>query len=191
MSLPASGNVNEMTLSMKSNEDQEEKESHLMSGEELIFLAESAGYERFWEYEGDIFMLFYNRFGTAPFMDIPDIAFMYMEINNWQGMSVRCGVWQYYESGAFQDGKFERVMAYLRAHHEEEMASVYALGIQDYANEIYRGNYDYPEEWFEGTDTIDEWIRDHEDHIYKWMYDLIMDHKKELLKTCGQGTKAR
>lgn len=48
--------------------------------------------------------------------------------------------------GAFQDGKFERVLSFLRTNHEEEMASVYACGIHDYANEKYQGNYDYPEE---------------------------------------------
>ena len=59
---------------------------------ELIVSAESSGYESLWEHEGEFFMLFKN----TSFMDIPDIAFMYMEINNWQGMSVRCGVWQYF-----------------------------------------------------------------------------------------------
>ena len=117
----------------------------------------------------------------TPFMDIPDIAFMYMEINNWQGMSVRCGVWQYYESGSFQTGKFERVLSYLRTNHEEEMASVYACGIHDYANEKYQENYDYPEEWFDETDKIDKWISVHEQSIYQWMYDLIMNHKSDLL----------
>lgn len=72
---------------------------------ELIASAESSGHENFWEYDGEIFMLFYDKFKYTPYADIPDTAFMYMEINNWQGMSVRCGVWQYYESGSFQKGK--------------------------------------------------------------------------------------
>ena len=54
--------------------------------------------EDFWEYEGEFFLLYYNRFKDTPFMDIPDTAFMYMEISNWRGMSARSGVWQYYES---------------------------------------------------------------------------------------------
>lgn len=149
---------------------------------ELIVSAELSGHEKFWEYDGDFFMLFYNKFKYTSFTDIPDIAFMYMEINNWQGMSVRCGVWQYYESGAFQDGKFERVLSFLRKNNEEEMASVYAYGIHDYANEKYQENYDYPEKWFDETDKIDEWISDNEVYIYKWMYDLILSHKSEILK---------
>ena len=149
---------------------------------ELIVSAESSGDESFWEYEGEFFMLFYNRFKSTLFMDIPDIAFMYMEISNWQGMSARCGVWQYYERGAFQKGKFERVLSFLKANGEEEMADVYACGIHDYANERYQKGSDYPEEWFDETEEIDEWISDNEEYIYKWMYDLIMDHKSEVLK---------
>lgn len=149
---------------------------------ELIVSAKSSGHKMFWEYEGEFFMLFYNRFKSTPFTDIPDIAFMFMEISNWQGMSVRCGVWQYYESGAFANGKFERVLSFLKNDREEEMASVYACGIHDYANVKYRENCDYPEEWFDGADKIDKWISDHDEYLYKWMYDLIMNHSREVLK---------
>ena len=100
---------------------------------ELIVSTKSSGHEMFWKYDAEFFMLFYDRYRNTPFTDIPDIAFMYMEINNWQGMSLRCGVWQYYESGAFQNGKFERVLSFLKATNEEEMASVYGCGIHDYA----------------------------------------------------------
>ena len=149
---------------------------------ELIVSAESSGYESFWEYEGEFFLLFYNRFKDAPFMDIPDIAFMYMEISNWRGMSARSGVWQYYESGAFQKGKFERVLSFLRANGEEEMADIYACGIHDYANEKYQENYDYPEEWFDEAEEIDDWISANAEYIYEWMYDLILEQKSEVLK---------
>lgn len=148
----------------------------------LIVSLESSGHEMFWKYEGQFFMLFYDKFKDMPFTDIPDIAFMFMEINNWQGMSLRCGVWQYYESGAFQKGKFERVLSFLKAKDEEEMAAVYAYGIHDYANEKYRENDGYPEEWIDESDRIDKWITDNEAYIYKWMYDLILEHKSEILK---------
>ena len=149
---------------------------------ELIVSAESSGHENFWKYDGEFFMLFYNRFKNTRFTDIPDIAFMYMEISNWQGMSVRCGVWQYYESGSFEKGKFERVLSFLKTNGEEEMASVYACGIHDYTNERYQKNYDYPDEWFDETERIDEWIRNNEEYIYTWLYDLIFAHKSEVLE---------
>lgn len=146
-----------------------------------IASAKSSGPERFWQYGEKFFMLFYGRFKSTPLADIPDIAFLYLEISNWQGMSARCGVWQYYESGAFQNGKFERVLSFLKANHEEEMAAVYARGIHDYANEKYRTDCDYPAEWFAEADKIDKWISDNEEAIYKWMYHLILNHKSEIL----------
>lgn len=148
----------------------------------LIHSLESSGYEMFWKYDEQFFMLFYDRFKDITFTDIPDIAFMFMEINNWQGMSLRCGVWQYYESGAFQKGKFERVLSFLKTQKEEEMASIYAYGIHDYSNIKYQENYNYPEEWFDEADKIDKWISDNEAYLYKWMYDLILEHKSEILE---------
>lgn len=150
----------------------------------LIESIESAGCEMFWEYAGQFFTLFYDEFKNMSFMDIPDCAFMFMEINNWQGMSYRCGVWQYYESGAFQKGKFERVLSFLNSENEEDMASVYAYGIHDYANAKYQENFDYPEEWFDEANEIDEWISAHESYLYRWMYNLILEHKSEILKLC-------
>ena len=148
----------------------------------LIVSLESSGYEKFWEYNEQFFMLFYDRFKSVPFTDIPAIAFMFMEISNWQGMSLRCGVWQYYESGAFQKGKFERVLSFLKMKNEEETASIYAYGIHDYANEKYQENYDYPEEWIDESNKIDKWISDNEVYLHKWMYDLILEHKNEILE---------
>ena len=149
---------------------------------EWIATTEASGEKGFWEHAGKFFMLFYNTFENTPFTDIPDIAFIYMEINNWQGMSARCGVWQYYESGAFQKGKFQRVLSFLRANGEEEMADAYACGIHDYANERYQKGSAYPEEWFEETEKVDKWISDHEEYLYQWMYNLILKHKSEVLK---------
>lgn len=148
----------------------------------LIVSLESSGYERFWEYNEQFFMLFYDRFKSVPFTDIPDIPFMFMEISNWQGMNLRCGVWQYYESRAFPKGKFERVLSFLKTQNEEEMASIYAYGIHDYANGKYQENYDYPEEWIDESDKIDKWISDNEVYIHKWMHDLILEHKSEILE---------
>lgn len=107
-----------------------------------------------------------------------------IDSNNWHGMSVWCGVWQYYESGAFEKEKFERVLSFLRTNGEMEMAGVHAHGIHDYANERYQ-KCDYPEEWIEEAEEMDAWIKDNEKHIYQWMYDLILEHKNEVL-TLGE-----
>ena len=62
-----------------------------------------------------------------------------------------------------------------------EMADVYAHGIHDYADERYQ-KYDYPEEWLEDVEKVDEWLKDNEEYMYKQMCDLILEHKKEVLK---------
>lgn len=149
---------------------------------QLMDSLESSGYEMFRVYDGHFFMLFWDRFKNIPFKDIPDTVFMFMEMNNWQGMSHRCGVWQYYESGSFQKGKFERVLSILRSKNEKDMAAIYAYGIHDYANAEYRDNFNYPKEWIDEADRIDKWISDHEAFLYKWRYNLILDHKSEILK---------
>lgn len=149
---------------------------------DLIISAEASGPENFWEYECEFFMLFYNRFSRTPLADIPDVAFMFMEISSWLGMSFRDGVWQYYESGASQKGKFERVISYLKTNVEDEMADIYAHGIHDYDNERYQKSYDYPREWLDDSDDIDKWLMANGKYVFKWMYDLILDHKNEVLK---------
>lgn len=73
------------------------------------------------------------------------------------------------------------MLSFLKTNGEEKMADAYAFGIRDYANEKYQKNYDYPEEWFEETERIDEWISNNEGYIYKWMYDLILEYKSEIL----------
>lgn len=137
---------------------------------------------KYWQYDEKVFMMFYEKYGDVHFMDIPDVPFLFMELSNWQGMSLRCGVWQYYESGAFEKGKLERVSNLLHAEKEDEMATIYKSGIHDYSNEKYRENYDYPEEWIAGSDQIDKWISDNEKHIYMLRYNLILENKAEILK---------
>ena len=92
-------------------------------------------------------------------------------------------------------GYAENIIALNRYLNEKGIAFVYVVppytvnkydpelpaGIHDYANEKYQENYDYPEEWFDETDKIDKWISVHEQSIYQWMYDLIMNHKSDLL----------
>jgi len=150
--------------------------------EELLLAAGSSGYEGFWEYDGAFFMLFYDRFRNVPAAGIPDLPFLYMEISSWRGMSARGGVWQYYESRAFEKGKFERVLSLLKRNGEEEMAAVYGWGIHNYADETYQEDYNYPGEWLDEAEKIDKWIRDKEGYIYQWMYKLLLAHKSELLE---------
>jgi len=141
--------------------------------------------ENLYEYEYDLYMFFYGIYRDTPFRDIPDTAFMFMETDGWQGMSGRCGVWQYYESGAFDKGRLERAAAYLKADGEEEWADIFASGIHDYAAQEYQAEDNavpYPDEWIDGSEKIDNWIYANELYINEWKRRLILTHKDELLK---------
>lgn len=48
--------------------------------------------------------------------------------------------------------------------------------------ERYQEDFNYPQEWIDEADKIDKWISDNEVRLYKWMYDLILDNKSEILK---------
>ena len=48
--------------------------------------------------------------------------------------------------------------------------------------EEYQENFNYPEEWIDESDKIYKWINDNEVYLYKWMYDLILEYKNEILK---------
>ena len=73
------------------------------------------------------------------------------------------------------------MISFLKTNGEKEMADIYACGIHDYSNEKYQQNFDYPEEWFDETERVDKWISDYEKYIFKWMYDLIIAHKSDVL----------
>ncbi len=41
-------------------------------------------------------------------------------------------------------------------------------GTHDYANKRYQ-KYDCPEEWLDDAEEVDEWLKDNEGYIYKWI----------------------
>ena len=42
---------------------------------------------------------------------------------------------------------------------------MYILGNHDYRNEKYQDNYDYPQEWIDESEQIDQWITENEKKI--------------------------
>lgn len=145
----------------------------------LLISYEKTDITELYEYDYDLFMLFYDTFKDKPFTEIPDTAFMFMEIDSWSGTSMRGGVWQYYEINSAEQGKSERVAKYLKSQCEYDMADIYAYGIHDYYNVK---NGEYPDEWLDESDKIDNWIYENEYYIYQWKKDLISSHKNEILK---------
>lgn len=153
---------------------------------DLLISYEQTDLSELWNYDYSFFMLFYDIFGDKPFMKIPDVAFMFMEIDGWQGMCQRCGVWQYYENISYEYGKAERVITYLKSRNEDELAGIYAYGIHDYCNYEYKNDsseceVQYPQKWLDESEKIGDWIMNNEEHIYKFKRNLILSHKSDIL----------
>ena len=149
---------------------------------ELLYSYEEKAAIELFECDYTLFSLLYSKYKDTPYADIPDTFFMFMELDGWQGMSLRCGVWQYYESGSYENGKLERVKTYLEAQGEKEMADIFSIGIHDYTAPEYGQNFGYPQKWLEEAENIDNWIYDNEEYIYNWKRRLVSSHKDEFLK---------
>ena len=84
------------------------------------------------------------------------------EIMNWQAMSVRSGVWTYYE--ITDDCNAKILIEGLTLKNESEILNQYCVGIDNYSNE-------------ELMDGIDKWITNNEDKIYRYIADILIQHK--------------
>lgn len=134
-----------------------------------------------WEYHISTFL--YQYYKDTPTDTMPAALMVFTELDNWQGMSQRCGVWQYYESRSYTADIFEKVREYLRNLGETELADIYASGIHDYADPQYTkdGEYDYPDEWLTEAETIDDWIDENNNFIYSLKRSIILDNREVLL----------
>lgn len=159
--------------------------------ENLLTAYEESPAETLFELDTQIFTLLmrYYSYGQKEQRPMPDKLLCFMEIDSWQGMSQRCGVWQYYESLAFQRDTQNTVLSVLKEYGEEKMAKVYIWGIHEYDDPKY---YDengvptgmYPNEWIESSQDIDDWIIDmeNEKHIYEFKRRLILDSREVFIK---------
>ncbi len=89
--------------------------------------------------------------------------------------SLRDGVWTFYEYT--DDETIKKTADYLHAAACAGLKENFTLGIHDYHNEIYKDNYDYPEEWLEESEIIDRWIFDNETQIYREIKRLVLKNK--------------
>ncbi|MBS6955349.1 MAG: hypothetical protein KH230_19210 [Enterocloster asparagiformis] len=132
-------------------------------------------YKNMYEIEADFFMKLYHDFSKNR---LPWIT-AFLTISTWFGTSMRSGVWTFYEVGNIQ--KMKITAQYLRAGGDNELADIFEKGIHDYQNPKYAKNYDYPEEWLEEADEIDQWISAHEDWLWKWEYHILATNRDRIL----------
>ncbi|MBQ3546790.1 MAG: hypothetical protein IJA34_17670 [Lachnospiraceae bacterium] len=99
----------------------------------------------------------------------------FLTLSNWVGFSLRDGVWTFYEYT--NDESVEKVKAYLESENWDELSEIYKLGIHDYHNEKYLEDYNYPNEWIEESEIIDNWIFENEINIYRFLKELVLENE--------------
>ncbi len=131
---------------------------------------EEMDYKDFYMIEADFFLYLYQ----ISYEKLPCIK-AYLIISSWFGTSLRSGVWIFYE--ATNPKEIADMVAYLKKQEENELASFLEKGIHDYHNPIYAEKLEYPNEWIEEANLIDEWIWRHEDWLWNWLYCFLSSNK--------------
>lgn len=137
-------------------------------------------YERLSNINAEDFCLiesdFFINLSAIPMENRPACVTTFLTISNWNGISLRSGVWTFYE--VCNIGEIEITLQYLRECGAEKLAEILALGVHDYQNPKYAENFDYPEEWIEESEKIDSWISDNQKCIAEWERRLLMDNRE-------------
>lgn len=132
-------------------------------------------YKNMYEMEAEFFLALYYGFSENRLLWIN----AFLTISSWFGISMRSGVWTFYETANVQE--ITDTLQYLKLNNENELAAIFEKGIHDYQNPKYAENYNYPEEWIKESEQIDEWISVHEDWLWKWEYNLLVMNKDSIL----------
>lgn len=125
------------------------------------------------ELELDLFGLIYDNKEASGIIEC------FLTLSNWVGFSLRDGVWTFYEYT--NDETIENVRAFIETKNWNELSDMYKLGMHDYHNEKYFENYDYPEEWIEEAEIIDNWIFENETNIYRFLKELVLENEAYIL----------
>ena len=125
--------------------------------------------------EPDFFACFYRDKQKSS---LPAVK-AFLIVSSWYGTSERSGVWEFYESTPGSD--IEEAANYLKEIGHEELSDVISKGIHDWANEKYRTGFNYPDEWMNECDEIDNWIAGNRESLTRWLYDYLIFIEKLFL----------
>ena len=143
-------------------------------------------YEKISSVSTEMFFEMENKFCAALYYGIseadrPPCVTVFLTVVNWFAVSFRSGVWTFFEAGNRKD--IELTAKFLEETGEKEFADIFRYGIHDYQNPKYAENFDYPDEWIEEAEKIDEWINQHSNWLYDWERKLLLDNK-DLICSC-------
>ncbi len=127
--------------------------------------------EDLYELEPDIFAVLTDIYEEKP----EEWIAAYLTVSNWFNTSEGEGVWQFYE--LMDKEMFETAIVFLKSRGKDELVEMMERGNHDYQNPIYQEDedLDYPEEWLDESDEIDDWVTDHEDELFQFEYDLLTE----------------
>ena len=133
---------------------------------------ELSDYKNFFSIETDFF-LYLSDYASIQFINA------YLIVSDWFGTSQRSGVWTFYE--ATEINRIQNAISFLSSLNENTLSDMLEKGIHDYQNPIYSENYDYPDEWIDESEEIDNWISEHEDWLWNWLYTFLLSNKNPIL----------
>lgn len=122
--------------------------------------------EEFYLVASDLLIAFSNM------REKPNFVIAFLELSSWMGTSLRSGVWTYYE--ATKREEIHRTIEYLyQFAPDEEISRMYALGNHNYSDEKYQTDFNYPQEWLDEYELIDQWIFGHEKKIISFLQNIL------------------
>lgn len=130
----------------------------------------------FYQLEADFFM----ELQRVPEEKKNQVIVAFLTISDWHATSLRSGVWTFYEVA--NQKMLLSTADYLSHIGENEFSTIFRKGIHDYQNQKYSDNYDYPNEWIEEADTIDQWIMRNENWLSNWKRNLLIKHKEFIMQ---------
>ncbi|MBR1735843.1 MAG: hypothetical protein IJ736_02340 [Firmicutes bacterium] len=132
-------------------------------------------YGDFYKVESDFLMYFWKNDKMSD-----PIVNTFSVVSNWHAMSQRSGVWTFYE--ATGKSVIQSAVEHLKGINDTELAAMIEKGIHDYGDPIYQENFDYPQEWIDEADIIDDWIGKNEEWLLHWYYDYLIRYKEQIMK---------
>ena len=119
----------------------------------------------------DIFGLIYDERDT----DSPEWLNAFIEISTWESVSLRGGVWTYYEGNVLSI--VEQTSQFLKSSTYTELYEMYTYAMHDYSGEI---SDEQMEVWIRESEKVDEWILKNEIQIDLWLKNILCSNKEQI-----------
>lgn len=152
--------------------------------ENIYMQLDSISSEEFGEIDYEFVSYFNEKYGYAKTYDskVPECVTAFMLLDDWYGCWFRSGVWTFYEYYAGTQA-LKITSEFLKKNADKEMSEIFDYGIHEYNNPKYAGKVsEYPQEWIDESERIDDWIGNREEEIFKFLEKILIDNRKEICR---------